>query len=197
MKTCRVLSCCFATTLICLASISNSFGNGPGGFTGGGSRGASGPHGQVGSHPGSAFRGPGHPFFGHDHRFFNQGHRFFDHDHRFAHEDFHHHHFFFGFDFAAFGFPYWWYPYYDYPYGYDYSDYSPIYDYRYWSGIATAVQNELAIRGFYHGPIDGVIGPGTSQAIRAFQKAEGLPVTGVIDPYLLKTLKLPAVPRIA
>ena len=107
---------------------------------------------------------------------------------------------FFGFDFVAFGFPYWWYPdyYYGYPYGYASYDYSPVYyDYRYWYGLSTAVQTELARRGYYHGPIDGEIGSGSREAIRSFQKAEGLPVTGLIDPRLLKALKLPTVPRVA
>jgi lysozyme family protein len=99
---------------------------------------------------------------------------------------------------VAFGFPYWWYP--DYYYGYpnDYADYeaSPVYDYRYWAGMATAVQTGLANRGYYHGSIDGAIGSGTREAIQAFQKANNLPVTGLIDPPLLKALKLPPVPQV-
>jgi hypothetical protein len=99
---------------------------------------------------------------------------------------------------VAFGFPYWWYP--DYYYGYpnDYADYEapPVYDYRYWAGMATAVQTGLANRGYYHGSIDGAIGSGTREAIRAFQKANNLPVTGLIDPPLLKALKLPPVPQV-
>jgi N-acetylmuramoyl-L-alanine amidase len=59
------------------------------------------------------------------------------------------------------------------------------------------VQTQLTARGYYHGPIDGVIGPESRQAIQAFQRAEGLTVTGMIDPRLLKALKLPAVPRVA
>jgi Putative peptidoglycan binding domain len=176
-------------------------GHGGGGFTGGG------PHGSFGhgfSHP----VGPRHDFGDHrfsDHRFGD--HRFADHrfgDRRFFDHDrdhfFHHHNrFFFGFDFAAFGFPYWWYPdyYYGYPYDYASYDYSPVYDYRYWYGLAAAVQTELARRGYYHGPIDGVMGSGSREAIRAFQRAQGLPLTGLVDPALLKALKLPAVPRVA
>jgi Putative peptidoglycan binding domain len=81
------------------------------------------------------------------------------------------------------GFPYWWYP--DYYYGYSNSQATgrpPLYDYRYWAGMATAVQTELANRGYYHGSIDVAIGPGSREAIRAFQKANNLPVSGVIDP---------------
>jgi hypothetical protein len=115
------------------------------------------------------------------------------------HNHFFHHHnrFFFGFDFAAFGFPDWWYPYDWYPYDYyANSDYSPVYDYRYWYGLATAVQTELAARGYYHGQIDGVIGSDSRHAIQAFQEAKGLPVTGMINPGLLKALNLPQVPRV-
>jgi hypothetical protein len=183
-------------------------GHGGGGFAGGG------PHGSFGhgfSHP----VGPRHDFG--DHRFAD--HRFADHrfaDHRFAghrfgdrrffdhdRDDFffrHHRNFFFAFDFVSFGFPYWWYPYpyyYGYPYDYGPYDYSPVYDYRYWYGLATAVQTKLAERGYYHGPIDGLMGSGSREAIQAFQQAQGLPVTGRIDPALLKALKLPAVPRVA
>jgi hypothetical protein len=99
--------------------------------------------------------------------------------------------FFFGFDFVAFGFPYWWYPdyYYGYPYDYASYDYSPVYDYRYWYGLVTAVQTELARRGYYHGPIDGLMGSDSREAIRAFQRAQGLPVTRVIDPVLPKSFE--------
>ena len=161
-------------------------GHSGGGFAGGGS------HSSFG-HGFSHQSGPGihHDF--RDHRFADR--RFFGHD-RDDHFFHHHNRFFFGFDFVAFGFPYWWYPYY-YPYDYADYDYSPVYDYRYWYGLATAVQTELTQRGYYHGPIDGVIGSGSREAIRSFQRAQGLPVTGVIGPELLKALKLPAVPRVA
>src|SRR5271166_6087247 len=148
------------------------FGHSGGGFGGGGTHGSSG-------------HGSSHQF----------GSRYDVRDHRF-----HHRRFFFGFDFVAFGFPYWWYPdyYYGYPYGYASYDYSPVYyDYRYWYGLSTAVQAELARRGYYHGSIDGEIGAGSREAIRSFQRAEGLPVTGLIDPRLLRALKLPTVPRVS
>jgi hypothetical protein len=159
-------------------------GHSGGGFAGGG------PHGSFG-HGFSHQPGSHHDF--RDHRFADR--RFFGHD-RNDHFFRHHNRFFFGFDFVAFGFPYWWYPDY-YPYDYAYYDYSPVYDYRYWYGLATAVQTQLTQRGYYHGPIDGVIGSGSREAIRAFQRAQGLTVTGLIDPELLKALKLPAVPRVA
>ena len=57
--------------------------------------------------------------------------------------------------------------------------------------ISPGVQSELARRGYYHGQINGVIDSDTRQAIRAFQKAQGLPVTGLINPGVLRALKLP------
>ena len=86
------------------------------------------------------------------------------------------------------------YYYYGY-YGYPDSDASQLYDYRYWYGLGTAVQTKLTQLGYYRGPIDGVVGPQTQQSIKAFQQAKGQPMTGLINPALLKALKLPAVPR--
>ena len=72
-------------------------------------------------------------------------------------------------------------------YGYD----SPAaYDDRYWQDLAMKVQSELARLGYYHGQINGVIDSSSSQAIRALQKACGLPVTGLIDPGVLRSLQL-------
>ena len=53
-----------------------------------------------------------------------------------------------------------------------------------------AVQRELARRGYYNGPIDGDIGPGSSRAIARFQMDHGLPVTGSITSSLLRSLGL-------
>jgi hypothetical protein len=145
----------------------------------------------------SGGRAPGHPFGHFDHRRdFAFRHHDFDHfrdrDDRFFHH--HHNRFIFAFDFAAFGFPWWypdyyyWDPYYSY-YGYDpYYSYGPAYDSQYWTNLAVSVQSALAERGYYHGAIDGDIGSGSRQAIRAFQATQGLPVTGMIDPKLLKAL---------
>jgi hypothetical protein len=203
MKTCRILFWFYATALIWSLPIPSSFAHSMGGFGGGhpgfggGHPGFAGAHREMVFSHGDRFHDSGQRFVAGDHRSF---------DHRFVHGDrddhfFHHRNqFFFGFNFAAFGFPDWWYPwypYYGYPYDYAYSDYSPVYDYRYWSGLATAVQTQLAARGYYHGQIDGVIGSESREAIRAFQTAEGLTVTGMIDPRLLKALNLPAVPRVA
>ena len=98
------------------------------------------------------------------------------------------------------GGPYWgWglglgYPYYygGYPY---YSSYP--YDGYYDSGVtysdsvdstASAVQEALAQAGYYHGAIDGIVGPGTTGAISAYQRDHGLPVTGSINASLLRSL---------
>jgi hypothetical protein len=145
----------------------------------------------------SGSRGPGHAFEHFDHRHdFAFRHHDFDHfrDRDFDRDDrfFRHHHdrFFFVFDFAAFGFP-WWYPdSYWYPDYYPYDGYGAAYGPQYWTDLAVSVQSDLAQRGYYHGAIDGEIGSGSRQAIRAFQAAQGLPVTGMIDPKLLKTLRI-------
>jgi hypothetical protein len=120
--------------------------------------------------------------FGHG-RFADHG--FVDHDRFFFRH--HHNRFIFIFDFAAFGFP-WWYPdyYYSYPYYYPY--YGPVHEPQYWTNLALSVQSALAHRGYYHGAVEGEIGSGSGEAIRAFQAAQGLPVTGMIDPKLLKAL---------
>jgi peptidoglycan hydrolase-like protein with peptidoglycan-binding domain len=44
-----------------------------------------------------------------------------------------------------------------------------------------AVQQALKDKGHDAGPIDGVMGPHTMQALKEFQKAEGLKVTGRLD----------------
>jgi hypothetical protein len=132
--------------------------------------------------------------------------RFRDHD--FGHhgdsrdnDERHHRHFFNDFDLVAFGFPYWWYPgdgYVDGGYpddGYSVedadNDSAPAYGDQYWQDLAMKVQWALSRRGYYDGPIDGVIGPDGTRAIRAFQEAQGLPATGRIDPNVLTALKLP------
>jgi hypothetical protein len=155
--------------------------------------------------------------FGHDGHFFND-HRFVNHDrffdnyqfvdNRFVNNQFvnnrfhdhfffrHHNNFVFVFDFVSFGFPVGfpvsfpgWYPAYTaYPYDYSYASYRPVYDPQYWTNLALAVQSELAQRGYYNGVIDGEIGSDSREAIRAFQEAQGLPVTGKIDAKLLDAL---------
>jgi hypothetical protein len=53
-----------------------------------------------------------------------------------------------------------------------------------------AVQSALARRGYYHGAIDGDIGPMSSRAIARFQADHGLPVTGRVTSSLLRSLGL-------
>lgn len=52
-----------------------------------------------------------------------------------------------------------------------------------------AVQELLNNLGYESGPNDGLMGPKTRNAIRAFQKDAGLPVTGKIDSELLASLQ--------
>jgi peptidoglycan hydrolase-like protein with peptidoglycan-binding domain len=54
--------------------------------------------------------------------------------------------------------------------------------------LPVAVQRRLAHLGYYHGPIDGAIGPGSRRAIRRYQADHGLPVTGDIDRPLRRSL---------
>jgi hypothetical protein len=70
-------------------------------------------------------------------------------------------------------------------YGYGYS--SPSYGDN-GGGVAVQVQSALQQAGYYQGPIDGIIGPGTSAAIAAYQRDNGLRVTGTITPGLVQNL---------
>ncbi len=66
------------------------------------------------------------------------------------------------------------------------------------SGIASqestahtmSVQRKLTQLGYYHGPIDGIAGSETEQAIRWFQSVDKLPVTGQIDSATLQALRI-------
>jgi uncharacterized protein (UPF0333 family) len=87
----------------------------------------------------------------------------------------------------------WWYP----AYGYDpfYSRYvydGPIYGYGYvnpWD-VTAEVQRALAAYGYYYGPIDGVLGPRTRNAIERYQIDHRLAVTAAIDQRTLISLGL-------
>jgi hypothetical protein len=90
-------------------------------------------------------------------------------------------------DFGYPGYPY------DSGYGYGYYDYGRplMYSSGYSSGsLAASVQDRLARRGYDPGPIDGVVGGQTRDAIAEFQNDHGLPVTGDIDRPLLRALGL-------
>ncbi len=102
-------------------------------------------------------------------------------------------------------------PYYSYGYGYPYYGYYPYgyssyypYDYSYGynsynqpgystygnGSIVIQVQTRLARAGYYRGPIDGVMGPGTRFAIRAYERDHGLRVDGVISGSLTRNMGL-------
>ena len=91
------------------------------------------------------------------------------------------------FVFFDFGFPFFYpYPYY-YPYSYGY--YAPYQDgYGVSVSIVIQVQRRLAHAGYYHGAIDGVMGPRTRYAIRAYERNHGLPIDGAISRQLLTTM---------
>ena len=87
----------------------------------------------------------------------------------------------------------WWYP----AYGYDpyYSHYvydGPIFGYGYAApgDVTVQVQRALAQQGYYYGPIDGILGPGTRSAIQRYQIDHGLAVTAAIDEQTLYRLGL-------
>ena len=66
--------------------------------------------------------------------------------------------------------------------------YGPGYGYNNGGSVSVTVQQALEQQGYYNGPIDGIVGPGTSAAITAYQQNNGLPVTGTITPGLLNSL---------
>jgi Putative peptidoglycan binding domain len=104
------------------------------------------------------------------------------------------------FYFGYYGYPwYWGYPYpyyfpygYYYPYGY-YNPYNggPVYDNGY-SGatIVVDLQKQLAREGYYHGAIDGIVGPATRRAIRGYERDHGMPVDGQLTQRLLEQMDL-------
>ena len=58
--------------------------------------------------------------------------------------------------------------------------------------MEAAVQTVLARQGYYQGPIDGMIGPATSRAIRNYQRDHRLTPTGTINPALAASMGLAA-----
>lgn len=53
-----------------------------------------------------------------------------------------------------------------------------------------AAQSRLKARGYHSGAVDGVMGPQTVQALRRYQAANGLSVTGRIDEATRRSLGL-------
>jgi len=110
---------------------------------------------------------------------------------------------------SSFGFGY---PYYSYGFGYPYSygyypyGYSSYYPYDYTYGyygynrsgygayangsVVIQVQSRLARAGYYHGAIDGVMGPRTHYAIQAYERDHGLRVDGAISGSLMRNMGL-------
>jgi hypothetical protein len=98
--------------------------------------------------------------------------------------------------FVSGGWWYWnagyWFP----AWGYDASAYypydGPIYGYSNLSPdqVVVNVQTQLSRDGYYSGPVDGVLGPMTRQAIAAFQADHGLAVTSTVDEPTMATLGL-------
>jgi hypothetical protein len=176
-----VAACIFA------ASTATAQMRGHGGSVGGmGMRGGFMPHsmGGMGMHGAPMMNSPvgptrfGHPNFNGRDRFgrfnrFDDGR--FVRNHRFNH--FHHVNnvVFIG----DFGFPWWWGwgPAWSwgwgYPYGY-YGYYAPPYGYSNSGGSGVAqLQRRLARSGYYHGRIDGIMGPATRRAMRAYERDRG------------------------
>ena len=97
----------------------------------------------------------------------------------------------------VFGAPYYWnsgywYPAWGYNPGYYYPYDGPIYGYNNLppDQVVVNVQSQLQREGYYDGPIDGVLGPNTREAIAAFQEDHGLAVTSAVDEPTLETLGL-------
>jgi hypothetical protein len=138
----------------------------------------------------AGFRRFGDRDFDRDDRFrrFNRFNRF-DRDDRFHH--FHHFNHFNHFNnvvfIGDFGFPGWWgwgwghwwgwgggYPYGYYGYGYGAGYYGSGYGYGGSSQSRVAeLQSRLTLAGYYHGAIDGIMGPATRRAIRSYERHHG------------------------
>jgi Putative peptidoglycan binding domain len=129
-------------------------------------------------------------------RFRGQNYAAFRNYHRQWHNrDWWHHHYS-NIIFVSGGWWYWntgyWYPAWGYdPYAY-YSYDGPIYGYSNLTPdqVVVNVQTQLAREGYYAGPVDGVLGPMTRQAIAAFQADHGLAVTSTVDGPTMATLGL-------
>ncbi len=94
------------------------------------------------------------------------------------------------------GWYYWnagyWFPAWGYAPSVSYVYDGPIYAYNGWTPdrVTVDVQEQLARAGYYDGPIDGVLGPMTREAIAAFQADNGLAVTSAIDEPTLAKLSI-------
>src|SRR5437763_6197171 len=124
----------------------------------------------------SGFRRFGNRDFNRNDRFgrfnrFNDGR--FVRNHRFHHFN-HFNHFNNVVFIGDFGFPWWWGWGWGYPYGYYGYNYGSGYGYSDSSGARVAqLQSRLASLGYYHGAMDGIMGPATRRAIRAYERDHG------------------------
>ncbi len=57
-------------------------------------------------------------------------------------------------------------------------------------GLVQAAQRELTYRRYQPGALDGLMGPKTVAALRSFQTAQKIPVTGQLDAVTIKALGL-------
>lgn len=60
--------------------------------------------------------------------------------------------------------------------------------------IVKKVQIDLNQMGYGSGPVDGVFGPKTRRALRAYQRAHDLPATGRLNIPTIRSLGLPPPP---
>ena len=90
--------------------------------------------------------------------------------------------------YASYGYyPYSYYGGYPYSYYGGYSNASSYYQpgYGYDTTTVAAVQRRLGELGYYHGAVDGIMGPQTRAAIAAFESTHGMIVDGMITTRLL------------
>jgi Putative peptidoglycan binding domain len=182
MSTKSILSSVVVGALSLIASVALAVSHGGGGSSGSGVTGgnARGGGSRAGFAPGRF--GPG---FAGSRAAFSRNFR----DGRFHHRGFNDFVFFGGFGdpffngFYPYGYyPYGYYPYGYYPYGYDPAGYGygdPRGQPGYASSASSVVtmQRSLARSGYYHGRIDGVMGPKTREAMRAFQRSRNSQVS--------------------
>jgi peptidoglycan hydrolase-like protein with peptidoglycan-binding domain len=50
------------------------------------------------------------------------------------------------------------------------------------SAVVKTLQQQLGQLNYYEGPVDGIMGPQTTAAIRDLQRQAGLPQTGTMNP---------------
>jgi len=128
------------------------------------------------------------------HRDWDRGHAHFDHGRFFVFDN----GFWFGLDAGFFPWdylPYYAYDYYPYDYYADNEPYNNTGSYN--NGVPAAdprvrsVQTQLMQLGYYNGPVDGIFGPTTRDAVTKYQIAKRLSVTGSLSPDTLQSLGLP------